>query len=313
MFRRSVLMLVLVALAVLSGCATPAAQPTAVPAAVPATVAPTSAPAVVAPTAAPTIAIPEGDLILATTSSTRDAGLLPVILPDFEAKYGVKVGVVAVGSGQALKLGQDGNADVLLVHDRPNEDIFMQAGHGVRREDVMYNDFVIVGPKEDPAGIKGLPTGAEALAKIAAAKATFISRGDNSGTHSKEKAIWKTANITPEGTWYVSAGQTMGAVLTMAREQQAYTLSDRATYLAQKQEGLDLEILVEGDKALFNPYGVIAVNPNKGAHIKADLATKFIDWIISEETQAKIGEYGVDKFGAPLFYPDSTIWRAKHP
>jgi len=254
-----------------------------------------------------------GTLILATTTSTQDSGLLDVILPDFQQQYNVQVDVVAVGTGQAIKLGEDGNADVLLVHARAQEDAFMEAGHGVRREDVMYNDFIIVGPASDPAGIKGGTSAVEAFQKIVQTQSPFISRGDDSGTHSKEKSIWKAAEIEPTGDWYVSAGQGMGAVLTMADEQQAYTLSDRATYLARTLEGLQLEILVEGDPLLFNPYGVLAVNPDKGPHIKADLANTFIDWIISVPTQEKIGQFGVDKFGQSLFVPDSAPWRAAHP
>ncbi|MBC7261479.1 MAG: substrate-binding domain-containing protein, partial [Chloroflexi bacterium] len=214
-------------------------------------------------------------LILATTTSTRDSGLLEFILPDFERQYNTKVDVIAVGTGQALKLGEDGNADVLLVHDPDKEEKFMKAGHGIRREHVMYNDFVIVGPVSDPAGIKGLNSAAEALQKIAVAQATFISRGDESGTHAKEKSIWKSVGIEPQGAWYISAGQGMGAVLTMANEKQAYVLSDRATYLARKLQGLELEILVAGDPILFNPYGVIVVNPAKNEKINAELANVF--------------------------------------
>ncbi len=261
------------------------------------------------PTPAEAPAAPS-ELILATTTSTADSGLLDYLLPDFQAKHNATVSVVAVGSGQAIKLGEDGNADVLLVHSPAAEKAFMEAGHGVRREDVMYNDFVIVGPEADPVGIAGLADAAEAMTKIAEAKATFVSRGDESGTHVKEKGLWKAANIEPAGDWYVSAGQGMGAVLTMAEEQQAYTLSDRATYLARSLEGLKLVILVEGDTRLFNPYGVIAVNPAKGANIKADLANAFIDWIISMPMQELISKFGVDKFGAPLFVPDSAAWRA---
>lgn len=182
----------------------------------------------------------------------------------------------------------------------------------MRREDVMYNDFVIVGPADDPDGIRGGNDAAEALTKIAEAQATFVSRGDDSGTHTKEKAIWKMAGIEPAGEWYISAGQGMGAVLTMADELQACTLSDRATYLARTLEGLALEILVEGDPVLFNPYGVIAVNPDKGEHIQADLANQFIDWLISIPTQEKIAQFGTDKFGVPLFTPDSAPWREAH-
>ena len=248
-------------------------------------------------------------LILATTTSTYDSGLLNFILPEFEEEYGVQVDVVAVGTGQALKLGEDGNADVLLVHARSREDAFMDAGHGVRREDVMYNDFVIVGPPGDPAGIQGMGDAPTAFQKVAESKSQFISRGDDSGTHTKEKVIWSEAGIEPSGDWYLSAGQGMGAVLTMTDETQAYTLSDRATYLARTLEGISLVILVEGDPILFNPYGVMAVNPEKGEHIQVDLANAFIDWLVSLPTQENISNFGVDKFGMPLFTPDSEAWR----
>lgn len=247
--------------------------------------------------------------ILATTTSTENSGLLAFILPEFEEDYGVTVEVVAVGTGQALQLGEDGNADVLLVHARDLEDAFMDAGHGSRREDVMYNDFIIVGPAADPAGVSGMTDTSVAFAAIAGADAPFVSRGDDSGTHAKEKAIWAEAGIEPADNWYNSAGQGMGAVLTIADEEEAYTLSDRATYLARTLEGTDLEILVEGDPFLFNPYGVIAVNPEKGDHIKADLANQFIDWLISVPTQELIGQFGTEEFGSPLFMPDSGPWR----
>ena len=242
-------------------------------------------------------------------SSTDDSGLLGYILPDFEQAYNVQIEVIAVGTGQAIQLGKDGNADVLLVHARSQEDAFMAENHGTRREDVMYNDFIIVGPADDPAGIMGMKKAARALETIAGAGATFISRGDDSGTHTKEKGLWAEAGIEPAGDWYVSAGQTMGAVLTMANEQQAYTLSDRATYLAQTLEGLELVIVTEGDPLLFNPYGVLAVNPEKNDKIQADLANQFIDWLISVPVQEKIGTFGVAEFGAPLFVPDSQPWR----
>ena len=251
----------------------------------------------------------EGILVLATTTSTNDSGLLDFILPDFEAETGTEVDVIAVGTGQALSLGENGDADVLLVHARAREDSFMDAGHGVRREDVMYNDFVIVGPEDDPAGIQGMENAGEALKAISEAAASFVSRGDDSGTHTKEKAIWAAAGIEPDGDWYISAGQGMGAVLTMADEQQAYTLSDRATYLARTLEGTELVILVEGDPILFNPYGVLAVNPEKNSEIQAALANAFIDWLISVSVQEKIGGFGIDKFGQPLFVPDSQPWR----
>ena len=248
-------------------------------------------------------------LTLATTTSTENSGLLGYLLPFFEEEYNAEIEVIAVGTGQALQIGEDGNADVLMVHARSLEDAFMDAGHGVRREDLMYNDFVIVGPPDDPAGIEGMTDAAAAFAQIAEAEATFISRGDESGTHTKEKAIWSGAGVEPSGDWYVSAGQGMGAVLTMADEQQAYTLSDRATYLARTLEGTDLVILVEGDPILFNPYGVIAVNPEKSPEIHAELANEFIDWLISVPTQEKIAEFGKEQFGSPLFTPDSEPWR----
>lgn len=248
-------------------------------------------------------------LILATTTSTQDSGLLDYLLPAFEEEFNADVDVIAVGTGQALKLGEDGNADVLLVHARAREDEFMAAGHGTRREDVMYNDFVIVGPPADPAGVKGMTDAAAAFTAIAEQQAPFISRGDDSGTHTKEKSVWAKAGIEPQGDWYNAAGQGMGAVLTLANEQQAYTLSDRATYLARTLEGTDLVIVVEGDPVLFNPYGVIAVNPEKNASINAELGNAFIDWLISVPVQEKIAQYGVDEFGQSLFVPDSEAWR----
>lgn len=273
-----------------------------------------ASPSPAAEPAAPSAAQGEAatQFILATTTSTEDSGLLAFILPDFESKYGVTAEVVAVGTGQALSLGESGDADVLLVHARAREDAFMEAGHGSRREDVMYNDFVILGPPQDPAGIRGQGDAARALQMIAESESPFVSRGDDSGTHTKEKALWAAAGLEPAGDWYISAGQGMGAVLTMANEELAYTLSDRATYLNRTLEETDLEILVEGDPILFNPYGVMAVNPEKGDHIKADLANQFIDWIISVPTQEMIGQFGIEEFGSPLFTPDSEAWRAAH-
>jgi tungstate transport system substrate-binding protein len=253
------------------------------------------------------------ELILATTTSTQDSGLLDYLLPMFTEETGIIFKVIAVGSGQALQLGKDGNADVLLVHSPSAEKDFMTAGDGVRREDVMYNDFVILGPADDPAGIKGMTSAVDAFKKLQETSSIFISRGDDSGTHNKEKSIWAKTEITPEGSWYVSAGQGMAEVLTMADEQQAYTLSDRATYLTRKQTGLKLDIMVEGDKTLFNPYGVIAVNPAKNPAIKEDLANQFIDWIISVPVQEKIAEFGLDTFGQSLFTPSSALWLVEHP
>jgi tungstate transport system substrate-binding protein len=253
---------------------------------------------------------PPARLVLATTTSTDDSGLLKYILPDFEAKYNARVEVIAVGTGQALELGRNGDADVVLVHARSQEDAFVADGDGVNRQDVMYNDFVIVGPSDDPAGIRGMTDAATAFARLAETGSTFVSRGDNSGTHTKEKTIWTKAGVEPAGDWYISAGQGMGAVLTMANEQLAYTLSDRATYLARTLEGIDLVILVEGDPLLFNPYGVIAVNPDQHPNVNYDLAMQFIQWITSIETQKLIESFGVAEFGQPLFTPDSEAWRA---
>ncbi len=250
-----------------------------------------------------------GRLILATTTSTENSGLLSFILPDFEQKYNADVDVIAVGTGQALKLGQQGDADVLLVHARSKEDAFIQAGYGVNRQDVMYNDFVIVGPADDPAGIAGMTGAAAAVAKIAETNSPFISRGDDSGTHTKEKSLWLAAGIEPAGDWYISAGQGMGAVLTMANEQLAYTLSDRATYLSRTLEGTDLVVLVEGDPRLFNPYGVMAVNPLVHPGVNFDGATAFINWITDPETQQLIATFGEKEFGHLLFTPDSKRWR----
>lgn len=302
----------------LASCATPSQTP---PEAIAAPVNPAltdpPAPTILPPAASPELAnlAASGStvrLILATTTSTDDSGLLQYLLPDFESEYGVEVDIIAVGTGQALTLGQDGNADVLLVHARAREDEFMANGHGARREDVMYNDFVIVGPAGDPAGIRGLASAADAFAQIAESQAEFISRGDQSGTHTKELSVWKAAGMEPLGGWYVSAGQGMGEVLTMAAEQQAYTLSDRATYLSRMKTGLDMQILVEGDPVLFNPYGVITVSSDKGSHIQAALAEQFLEWIISLPVQEKIAEFGVSDFGQPLFIPDSQPWGEAH-
>jgi len=309
-------LLLLVAM-VLSACTSPAQVTEAPPATEPPEAIqplPPTATTKVEPTAAETQppAVEEKKLILATTTSTQDSGLLDYLLPMFEQEAGVKVDVIAVGTGQALELGQNGDADVLLVHSRAKEDEFMAANHGTRREDVMYNDYVIVCPESDPAAIKGMTSAADAFKKIAETQTTFISRGDDSGTHTKEKSIWKAAGIEPQGDWYVSAGQGMGEVLTMSEEQQACTLSDRATFLARTKEGLKLVVLVEGDKTLFNPYGVIAVNPDKSPNIQADLASQFIDWIISLPVQEQIAEFGKADFGQSLFTPDSTAWREAH-
>lgn len=253
------------------------------------------------------------DLLLATTTSTYDSGLLDYLLPDFEARTGIRVRVVAVGTGQALELGRNGDADLLLVHAPDQEEAFVGMGYGVDREPVMYNDFVIVGPEEDPAGIAGMESAPLALARIAATESPFISRGDNSGTHVKERRIWLEAGIVPQGDWYISAGQGMGLTLTMAEELKGYTLSDRGTYLARRADGLDLEILVEGDPLLRNPYHVIAVNPQRHPRVHYEAARRFIDWLTSLETQERIAAFTDPLSGQPLFHPDSEAWRATHP
>ena len=260
-----------------------------------------------------TVSAQEGEpqrLILATTTSTYDSGLLDYILPDFEATYHAKVDVVSVGTGQAIALGESGDADVLLVHDRAREDAFVASGNGLIRYDVMYNDYVLVGPSSDPAGIAGMTVATDAMTKIADSGATFVSRGDESGTNAKELSIWAAANITPEGDWYISAGDGMGAVLTMTDEMQGYTISDRATYAKRKAEGIGLDVLVEGDPILFNPYGVIPLNPAAHPNINAELGQAFALWIVSLPTQDLIASYEVG--GSQLFTPDSVPYRAAH-
>jgi tungstate transport system substrate-binding protein len=244
------------------------------------------------------------DMILATTTSTQDSGLLDVLVPAFQDESGYVVKVVAVGSGEALKMGEQGNADVLLVHSPAAEMTYMEAGNGSERTLVMHNDFIIVGPESDPAGIKGTATAAEAFTKIAEAQAPFISRGDDSGTNKAEQAIWKKAGITPEGDWYQESGQGMGATLKIASEKAAYTLSDRATYLANK-DTLALVILVEGDASLLNVYHVIIVNPEKYPKLNTEGAKAFAAFLVSKKGQDMISKFGVEKFGQPLFTPDA--------
>ncbi|MDT8443993.1 MAG: substrate-binding domain-containing protein [Desulfuromonadales bacterium] len=238
-------------------------------------------------------------LRLATTTSTENSGLLADILPPFEKANDCKVDVIAVGTGKAIKLGETGDVDVVLVHARSKEDKFIADGYGVDRRDVMYNDFVLLGPESDPAGIAGMKNAATAMEKIAAAKATFVSRGDDSGTHTREKQLWKAAGVTPAGDWYLEAGRGMGEVITMATERVGYTLSDRGTYLAYKTK-TDLKIAVEGDAGLFNPYGVIMVNPARHPHVKVDLARKFMDYLVSEQGRRLITNFKVN--GEQLFY-----------
>jgi tungstate transport system substrate-binding protein len=252
------------------------------------------------PTAQPSVS----SLILATTTSTQDSGLLDVLVPDFEAKNGSTVKTVAVGSGQAMEMGAQCNADVLLVHSPSAEEDFMAAGSGKDRLLVMHNDFILLGPADDPAGIKDLASAAEAMKQIADQPATFITRGDDSGTHKKELALWKSAGVEPAGDWYVESGQGMGATLKIASEKGAYTLSDRATYLAS-QASLGMDILVEGDPELLNIYHVITVNSEKCDQANFDGATAFAKYLISAEAQKLIAEFGKEQYGQPLFFPDA--------
>jgi tungstate transport system substrate-binding protein len=244
------------------------------------------------------------EIILATTTSTQDSGLLDVLVPDFQQKTGYTVKTVAVGTGEALKMGEQCNADVLLVHALASEKTFMEGGSGKDRMLVMHNDFVIVGPTDDPAGVKGTATTVEALRKIADCQAVFVSRGDDSGTHKMELNLWKKAELTPEGEWYQESGQGMGATLRIASEKEGYTLTDRATYLANK-DTLGLDVLLEGDPTLLNVYHVITVNPDKCTKANFEGALAFANYLITPEVQAMIGEFGVDKYGQQLFVPDA--------
>lgn len=245
------------------------------------------------------------NLILATTTSTQDSGLLDALIPRFEQQSGYRVKTIAVGTGAALKMGEQGNADVLLVHAPAAEKTFMAAGFGADRRLVMHNDFVLVGPAADPAGIRGVARAAEALRKIAAAGATFVSRGDNSGTHQMELALWQQAGVAAVGrSWYLESGQGMGATLKLASEKAAYTLTDRGTYLANRAN-LQLVILVEGDTVLLNVYHVIIVNHEKWPNTNLAAATAFADFLVSRAAQDFIRTFGVDKYGQPLFVPDA--------
>jgi tungstate transport system substrate-binding protein len=263
------------------------------------------APATIAPTE-PAAAPSNPNLILATTTSTQDSGLLDVLVPLFEQQTGFTVQTVAVGSGQAMEMGQQGNADVLLVHSPSAEKTFMSDGWGKDRALIMHNDFMIVGPSQDPAGITGL-SATDALKAIAAAEATFIARADKSGTSTKELGIWEKAEIDPataKPAWYIETGQGMGPSLTIASEKAGYTLTDRATFLANKAN-LQLEILVEGDNSLLNVYHVISVNPEKWPKVNYEGALAFLKFMTQASIQEQIGKFGVEKYGQQLFIPDA--------
>jgi tungstate transport system substrate-binding protein len=241
------------------------------------------------------------DIKMATTTSTDNSGLLKVLLPKYEAKCGCKVHVVAVGTGAALKLGENGDADVLLVHARKAEDEFIAKGFGVNRRDVMYNDFILIGPKSDPAQVRGMKDVLAAMKKIKQSGAGFVSRGDDSVTNKMELGYWKSAGIDPKGPAYFAIGQGMGQTLTVTSEKSGYTLTDRATYATYKDR-TGLEVLVEGDAKMFNPYGVIAVNPKRYPGVNYTGAMDFIEWITSEEGQREIAAF--KPTGAQLFFPD---------
>ncbi|MBI9106693.1 MAG: substrate-binding domain-containing protein [Spirochaetales bacterium] len=249
-----------------------------------------------------TPAAPENPRVkLATTTSTENTGLLDVLLPAFEERTGYKVDVIAVGTGKAIAHGEAGDVDIIMVHARSREDAFVEKGFGVNRRDMMHNDFVVLGPDSDPAGIAGTNDAAAAFTKIAKAGSDFVSRGDDSGTHTKEKAIWKVSGAEKTGKWYKEAGQGMGTVITMTDDMQGYTLTDRGTYLAMK-DNIGLKVVVEGDPVLFNPYGVIAVNPELHPHVNFDGAMALIEFVTGAEGQGIIRDF--TKNGEPLFYPD---------
>jgi tungstate transport system substrate-binding protein len=248
---------------------------------------------------------PAETVVLATTTSTRDTGLLDVLLPIFKEKTGIEVKAVAVGSGQALELGRRGDADVLLTHSPAAEEKFMAEGCGEERRPLMYNDFVVVGPTPDPAKLKRTASVKEVFQHLAQSKSPFVSRGDESGTHVKEKQLWESVKIKPEGDWYIQAGTGMAEVLRMADQKRAYTLSDRATYLSQ-QKSLDLTIACEGDPSLKNHYSIIVVSPKKNPKVRRDAARKFAEFLLSPEGRKIITEYGVSKFGQQLFFPEQA-------
>ena len=243
-------------------------------------------------------------IILATTTSTQDSGLLDVLIPRFEQQTGYQVKTIAVGTGESLAMGARGEADVLLVHAPEAEKKLMDEGHGINRRAVMHNDFILVGPPDDPAELKGRQGILDAFKRLADVRATFVSRGDDSGTHKMERHLWQQTGITPQGRWYIESGQGMGDTLRIASEKTGYTLTDRGTYLALRNT-LQLAIMVEGDKALANFYHVIEVNPAKHPKVNQQGAGAFADFMVSPETQQLIKTFGVDTFGQPLFFPDA--------
>ncbi len=245
---------------------------------------------------------------MATTTSTENSGLLDYLLPEFKRDSGYTVHVIAVGTGKALRMGRDGDVDLVLVHARPAEERFVEQGHGIDRRDVMYNDFVVVGPAADPAGIRDAQNIEDALRRIADGRHLFMSRGDDSGTHKKERRLWEAAEITPDGRWYREAGQGMGKVLQMSSELDAYTLTDRGTWLAMNDK-LALELLFEGDEPLHNPYGIITVNPARHPHAHAAGARTLVEWITSAKGQRLIDDYRVN--GQRLFIPNAVTSRAE--
>ncbi|HEX3216916.1 MAG TPA: extracellular solute-binding protein [Aestuariivirgaceae bacterium] len=248
----------------------------------------------------------EKSIVVASTTSTQDSGLFGYLLPRFKEKTGIDVKVVAQGTGQALETARRGDADVVFVHAKPQEEKFVAEGFGVKRYPVMYNDFVLIGPKQDPAGVRGLNDVVAAFRALEKSAAPFVSRGNKSGTHTAELGLWKAAGIDPtryKGGWYREIGQGMGAALNTASFMNAYVLADRGTWISFKNRG-DLEILVEGDRRLFNQYGVILVNPAKHPQVKKDLGQAFIDWLVSPQGQKVIADYKID--GLQLFYPDAT-------
>ncbi len=245
-------------------------------------------------------------LRLATTTSVENSGLLYALIPPFEKMFNIKVDVIPVGTGKAMQLGKSGDVDVILVHDPVSEEKFIAQGWGINRREVMYNDFIIIGPKTDPVHIRGIKSTSEALARIAKMKYPFISRGDESGTHKKEVSLWKDVGIQPGGSWYYEAGQGMGAVIKMAHEKMAYTLADRGTYLVFRDK-VDLVVLLDGDSRLYNPYSVIAVNPAKFPHVNYIKAMAFIGWLTSREGQGIIKDFARDRFKQPLFIPMAIV------